>query len=85
MISNNGGIYPIWRADGKELAYASIDGAFFRFLPAPLSFVVIPVKRSKRSHPERSEGSLFVVALAFAPLMPVVVIVSSLTLFSLSP
>jgi Tol biopolymer transport system component len=26
MISNNGGIYPIWRADGKELAYASIDG-----------------------------------------------------------
>jgi Tol biopolymer transport system component len=26
MISNNGGIYPIWRADGKELAYAGVDG-----------------------------------------------------------
>jgi len=26
MISNSGGIYSIWRADGKELAYASIDG-----------------------------------------------------------
>jgi len=26
MVSNNGGIYPMWRADGKELAYASLDG-----------------------------------------------------------
>ena len=25
MISNNGGLYSIWRADGKELAYGGLD------------------------------------------------------------
>jgi eukaryotic-like serine/threonine-protein kinase len=28
MISKNGGFYPIWRADGKEIAYLSLDRNF---------------------------------------------------------